>query len=186
MRCPWAWAATDGTLEFLDKKHVKIDQGQNFLIFYQRNRGENQEKPMKNHEKIRKNKEKQRKVNKKFRVRDPYFLLKNFLFNIFSVEGLGNYSLPRYCEVFGVHLSSNDEEASHVVKRLEESIGPGTILGGDFARDLRENRDFASGLSGLFALPVFRGRRQEFFLDLFDLFFEHFCQFSGRFFDEKS
>ena len=44
-----------GTLTSLSKKHVKFDQGLDFLIFYQGNRGENQEKPRKNQEKIRKN-----------------------------------------------------------------------------------------------------------------------------------
>ena len=42
------------TLEFLDKKHVKIDQGLDFLIFYQGNRGQTVEKPQKTQEKLRK------------------------------------------------------------------------------------------------------------------------------------
>ena len=41
------------TPEFVDKKHLKFDQGLDFLIFYQGNRGENEEKPKENHEKIR-------------------------------------------------------------------------------------------------------------------------------------
>ena len=65
------------TLEFLDKKHVKFDQGLNFLIFYQGNRGENQTKREKNHEKIRKNKENLKNPG-------PYFLL-----NIFPGSGVG-------------------------------------------------------------------------------------------------
>ena len=60
------------TLEFLDKKHVKFDQGLNCLILYQGNRGKNQEKPSKNTEKIRKN-------NEHLKIQGPYFLLKKFL-----------------------------------------------------------------------------------------------------------
>ena len=66
------------TSEFLDKKHVKFDQGLNFLIFYQGNRGNNQEKPMNNQEHIRKN-------DKILQNPGPYFLFKIFLFNIFDV-----------------------------------------------------------------------------------------------------
>ena len=40
-----------GTRDFLDKKHLKFDQGLDFLNFYQWNRGKNQEKPKKNHKK---------------------------------------------------------------------------------------------------------------------------------------
>ena len=41
----WAWASVgDDTLEFLDKKCVKFDQGLNFLILYQENRRKNREK----------------------------------------------------------------------------------------------------------------------------------------------
>ena len=43
------------TPEFLNKKHVKFDQGLDFLISCQGNRGENHEKPRKNNEKLRKN-----------------------------------------------------------------------------------------------------------------------------------
>ena len=32
------------TLDFLDKKHVKFDQGLDFLIFYKGNRGQIEEK----------------------------------------------------------------------------------------------------------------------------------------------
>ena len=41
------------TLDLLDKKHVKFDQGLVFLILYQGNRGENQEKPQTNLENIK-------------------------------------------------------------------------------------------------------------------------------------
>ena len=55
------------TPEFLNKKHVKFDQGLNFLIFYQGNRGENQEITRKNQENIRKNEENLKNPG-------PYFL----------------------------------------------------------------------------------------------------------------
>ena len=42
------------TPDFLDKKHLNFDQGLDFLIFYQGNRGVNQEKPKENQEKLRK------------------------------------------------------------------------------------------------------------------------------------
>ena len=44
-----------GTFVFLDKKHVKFDQGPDFPNFSDGNRGENQEKPQKHEETIRKN-----------------------------------------------------------------------------------------------------------------------------------
>ena len=43
------------TLDFLDKKHLKIDQGLDFHNFYVGNRGKNQEKHSKNQEEIRNN-----------------------------------------------------------------------------------------------------------------------------------
>ena len=42
------------TLEFLNKKYSNFDQGLDFLIFNQGNRGVNQEKPKENQEKLRK------------------------------------------------------------------------------------------------------------------------------------
>ena len=66
------------TLDFLSKKHVKFDQGLDFLNFCQGNRGKNQEKPRTNHEKIRKNEENLKNPG-------PYFLLNIFLlYTIFS------------------------------------------------------------------------------------------------------
>ena len=70
------------TPEFLSKKHLNLGQGLEFLKFGPGNRGPNQQNQRKNKRTYNK---KQRKIYKKFRVRDPYFLLKNFLFNIFSV-----------------------------------------------------------------------------------------------------
>ena len=45
------------TLEFLDKKHVKFDQGLDFLIFEQGNQGQTYEKPTNNKDNIRTNKD---------------------------------------------------------------------------------------------------------------------------------
>ena len=42
------------TPEFLDKKHLNFDQGLDFLIFYQGNRGQTVEKHQKTQEKLRK------------------------------------------------------------------------------------------------------------------------------------
>ena len=77
----WVWV----TPEFLSKKHLNFGQGLEFLKFGQGNRGPNQQNRRKAKEHIRKSKEKQRQLDKTIRVRDPYFLLKHFLFNIFSV-----------------------------------------------------------------------------------------------------
>ena len=63
------------TLDFLDKKHVKFDQGLDFLIFYEGKRGKDQEKPRKNNKQLRKK-----------RGKGPYFLFHNFLFKQRSVE----------------------------------------------------------------------------------------------------
>ena len=76
------------TPEFLSKKHLNFGQGLEFLKFGQGNRGPNQQNRRKTLEKIRKNEENRRKFDKKFRDRDPYFLFKNFLFNIFSIRTL--------------------------------------------------------------------------------------------------
>ena len=70
----------------MSKKHLNFGQCLEFLKFGQGNRGLNQQNRRKSKEKIRKHKEKQRKFDKKIRVRDPYFLLKNLLFNIFGVK----------------------------------------------------------------------------------------------------
>ena len=50
------------TLEFLNKKYTNFDQGLDFLIFYQGNRGENQDKrkkPVENKKNNEKTKQKQ-------------------------------------------------------------------------------------------------------------------------------
>ena len=73
------------TPKILSKKHVNFGQGLEFLKFGQGNRGPNQQNRRKTEEKIRKNEGNQRKFDKKIRDRDPYFLFKIFLFNIFSV-----------------------------------------------------------------------------------------------------
>ena len=66
------------TLEFFDKKHLKFDQGLDFLIFYQGNRGQIEKKPRKQQEKIR-------KIQENLKIPGPYFLFNIFLFNIFGV-----------------------------------------------------------------------------------------------------
>ena len=43
------------TLDILNKKHVKFDQGLDFLIFCQGDRGKIEETPRKNQEQIRNN-----------------------------------------------------------------------------------------------------------------------------------
>ena len=73
------------TLGFLNKKHLNFGQGLEFLKFGQGNRGPNQQNRRKTEEKIRNNEENQGKIDKKLRDRDPYFLLKIFLLNMFSV-----------------------------------------------------------------------------------------------------
>ena len=73
------------TPEFLSKKYLNFGQGLEFLKFGQGNRGPNQQNRRKTEEKIRKNEGNQRNFDKKIRDRDPYFLFKTFLFNIFSV-----------------------------------------------------------------------------------------------------
>ena len=74
------------TPEFLSKKHVNFGQGLDFLKFSQGNRGQNQENQRKHEENQRKNEEIRGKTDKKFRNREPYFLLKIFLFKKKSVQ----------------------------------------------------------------------------------------------------
>ena len=74
------------TPEFLSNKHVNFGQGLEFLKFGQGNRGPNQQNQRKTTENIRTAEGNRRKFDKKFRDRDPYFLFKNFLFDMFSVE----------------------------------------------------------------------------------------------------
>ena len=76
---------TGDTPEFLNKKHLNFGQGLEFLKFGQGNRGLNQQNQRKTEETIRNNEGKRGKIDKKIRDRDPYFLLNNFLFNIFGV-----------------------------------------------------------------------------------------------------
>ena len=73
------------TPELLNKKHLNFGQGLEFLRFGQETRGLNQQNRRKSKETIRNKEGKREQIDKKFRVRDPYFLLKNCLFNILSV-----------------------------------------------------------------------------------------------------
>ena len=66
------------TLDFLNKKHVKFDQGLDFLIFYQGN-------PGKHKESTKKNINNRRKTIKSETNPGSYFLLNNFLFKKRSV-----------------------------------------------------------------------------------------------------
>ena len=76
----------------MSKKHLNFGQGLEFLKFGQGNRGPNQQNRRKAEEKIRKNEGKRGKFDKKIRDRDPYFLFKIFLFNLFSVHYFSIFS----------------------------------------------------------------------------------------------
>ena len=65
-------SATAATPEFLSKKHVIFDQGLDFLIFCQGNRGKNKEKRGKKQEHIR-------KCEEHLENPGPYFLFNIFL-----------------------------------------------------------------------------------------------------------
>ena len=69
----------------MSKKHLNFGQGLEFLKFGQGNRGLNQQNQRKSKDTARNSKGKQRNADQKIRDRDPYFLLNNFLFDIFSV-----------------------------------------------------------------------------------------------------
>ena len=90
------------TPEFLNKKHLHFGQGLEFLKFGQGNRGLNQQIRRKSKETLRTNEGKRGKSDKKIRVRDPYFLFDNFLFNLFSVVVSIQFliTLPCTCGIY--------------------------------------------------------------------------------------